>query len=474
MAICFALYIVISFGCNSNNGENTNEPNQPNLVKNEVDMWLTTGDQKSLLTKQNAIIAFTDKTNHYPAINIDTSTVYQEIDGFGYTLTGGSALLMHQMSSYAREQLLQDIFGCVGDQTCVSYLRISMGASDLDEKVFSYNDLPKDSTDFKLRQFSLSYDTLHLVPILKSILKISPKIKIMATPWSPPIWMKTNQNSVGGNLKHDCYAVYAEYFVKYLQAMSHHGINIDAITVQNEPQHGGNNPSLVMSATEQANFVKDHLGPKFELAGLKTKIVIWDHNCDQPAFPISILNVPSAKQYIDGTAFHLYNGDISAMNQVHALHPDRNLYFTEQWTGANGNFGEDLIWHTKNVIVGSMSNWSKVALEWNLANDPAFKPHTPGGCSLCKGAITIDKNIAVKNVSYYIISHASRFVYPGSKRVESTQIGTLHHVVFLRPDGRKVMIVVNESDKNEIFNIEINGKRAIVSMPTKSVATLVW
>lgn len=464
---------MVCLGCN-NNGDNHTDPNQSTQVKNEVDMWLTSSDQKSLLTKQNTVIAFTEKPNNYPSIVIDTSIEFQSIDGFGYTLTGGSAKLMQQMSSFNRDQLLQEIFGCSGDQSCISYLRISIGASDLDEKVFSYNDLHQDSTDYTLKKFSLGYDTLYLLPLLKSILKIKPDIKLMATPWSPPIWMKTNKNSIGGSLKPECYGVYADYFVKYIQYMANMGVNIDAVTIQNEPQHGGNNPSLVMSSTEQANFIKDHLGPKFEAAGLKTKIIIWDHNCDQPTFPISILNVPSAKKYIDGSAFHLYNGDISALSQVHAIHPEKNLYFTEQWTGANGTFGEDLIWHIKNVIIGSTRNWSKVALEWNLANDPAYKPHTPGGCTQCKGAYTIDKNISVKNVSYYIIAHASRFVSAGAKRVKSTDIDKIHHVVFLRKDGKKAMIAANETENNEIFNIELNGKKAIMSLPAKSVATFVW
>jgi glucosylceramidase len=238
--------------------------------------------------------------------------------------------------------------------------------------------------------------TVNLIPLLKEIIEIQPAIKLMATPWSPPAWMKDNKSTKGGQLLPKYYDTYAAYFVKYIQAMKSHGIDIDAVTLQNEPQHGGNNPSLVMSASEQADFVKIHLGPKFKSLGIRTKIIIWDHNCDKPDFPISILNDPQAKQFVNGSAFHLYAGDISAMSQVHALHPDKDVYFTEQWTGANGNFGDDLQWHVKNVIIGSARNHSKIALEWNLANDPAYKPHTPGGCNQCKGALTIDGNVVQK------------------------------------------------------------------------------
>ena len=473
-------YYILIFGtaivfnnCNKNGNDNQNPP-VTHTPENEVDMWVTSSDQTKLLNKQDGIIAFTDQYNNYPSISIDTSDAFQTIDGFGYTLTGGSAQLMHGMNSYEREKLLLDIFGCNTDQMCVSYIRVSIGASDLDDEVFSYNDIPQNATDFDLQHFSLSRDTLYLIPILKEALKLRPDLKILASPWSPPVWMKTNQKSIGGSLKPECYDVYADYFLRYLEAMAQHGIILDAVTIQNEPQHGGNNPSMLMSALEQANFIKHHLGPKLRKKNLNTKLVIWDHNCDLPEYPVAILNDPAAKQYIDGSAFHLYNGDISALSYVHNLHPEKNLYFTEQWTGSNGKFGEDLLWHVKHVIIGSMRNWSRVALEWNLANDPGFNPHTPGGCSQCKGAFTIDKNTVQNNVSYYIIAHASKFVLSNSVRVGSSVIDKISNVVFLRPDGKKVMIVVNESQNGEIFNIEFKGKRAVASIPAKSVATLVW
>lgn len=145
-----------------------------------------------------------------------------------------------------------------------------------------------------------------------------------------------------------------------------------------------------MSAEQQARFIRENLGPAFTNAGITSKIVIWDHNCDQPEFPITILDDPVAREYVDGSAFHLYSGSVAALSQVHNAHPDKSLYFTEQWTGANGSFDGDLTWHIKNVIIGTMRNWSRVALEWNLANDPSYGPHTPGGCTECKGALTID------------------------------------------------------------------------------------
>jgi glucosylceramidase len=420
-------------------------------------------------------IDFSDaKDERFQVIQIDTSQQFQTVDGFGYTLTGGSAYLLHQMGAAERAVLLQEFFGKNANSIGVSYLRVSIGASDLDAEVFSYDDLPSGQTDPNLLHFNLSKDTLHLIPILKEILAINPEIKIMGSPWSPPKWMKTNGSSVGGNLKPEFYATYAQYFVKYIQAMQSHGIPLDAITPQNEPQHGGNNPSLVMSFVQQADFIKNHLGPAFQTASIATKIVIWDHNCDNAAYPIAILDDPAANPFVAGSAFHLYGGDVSALSQVHDAHPDKALYFTEQWTGSNSAFGENLTWHLKNVIIGSMRNWSRVALEWNLANDPNFGPHTPGGCTQCRGAVTIDGSKATKNVSYYIIGQVSKFVPPGSVRLGSNILTELPNVAFRTPEGKTVLVVLNENTNLKSFNINTGGRWIVASLHGETVGTFVW
>lgn len=446
----------------------------PTTGSNDVAMWLTKPDQSVLLKQQSTVLSFGTSSNTNPTIDIDTTTQYQTVDGFGYTLTGGSAQLINDMIATDRANLLNELFGNGANSIGISYLRVSLGASDLSSAVFSYNDLPSRQTDPTLAQFSLSFDTVNVVPVLKQILAINPNIKILASPWSAPVWMKDNNSSIGGSLLPQYYSVYAQYFVKYIQAMKARGITIDAVTVQNEPQHGGNNPSMVMSAAQQADFVKNHLGPAFRSANLNTKIIIWDHNCDNPNYPITILNDAGAKQFIDGSAFHLYAGDISAMSTVRNAHPDKNLYFTEQWTSADGDFGGDLIWHMRNVIIGSMRNWSKVALEWNLANDPSFRPYTPGGCSKCKGALTINGSNVTRNVSYYIVAQASKFVPAGSVRINSTLPGTLYNVCFKRPDGKKVLIVLNDGSRSSTFNIKHNGKWVTTTLAAGDVATYIW
>lgn len=471
--------LVSSSSCNKSTGTSGSDPAPappsppPAPTTNDVDFWLTRGDQSVLLKKQNTTLSFGTTANTYASIDVDTAQTFQTIDGFGYTLTSGSASVINGLSTTTKAALLKEFFSNDDDGIGISYLRISIGASDLSASVYSYNDMPTGQTDPTLSNFSLAPDMTHLIPLLKEILSINPAIKILATPWSPPVWMKDNGSSVGGSLKPEYYAVYAQYFVKYIQQMKAQGISVDAVTPQNEPLHPGNNPSMYMTAAQQADFIKNHLGPAFRSAALNTKIIIYDHNCDRPDYPLAILNDAAAKAFVNGSAFHLYAGDIGAMSQVRNLHPDKDIYFTEQYTASNGNFDGDLKWHLKNVIVGSMRNWSRVALEWNLANDPNFGPHTPGGCTTCKGAVTIGSSVG-RNVAYYIIAHVSKFVPPGSVRIASNIAGNLQNVAFQTPSGKKVLVVENDGNAAETFNIRFKGKWTTTTLPAGGVATYIW
>ncbi|MFH4966210.1 glycoside hydrolase family 30 beta sandwich domain-containing protein [Gaetbulibacter sp. M235] len=445
------------------------------IVASDVDFWLTKGDQSVKIQKQNSNLNFNSSNNSYPNIEIDESQSYQSVEGFGFTLTGGSAQVINSLSPEKKQELLQTLFGYNNNSISISYLRVSIGASDLDATTFSYDDLVVGETDINLTKFSLDPDKQHLIPLLKEILSINPNIKILGSPWSPPVWMKDNNSTIGGSLQPQYYSVYANYFVKYIEKMKGEGITIDAITPQNEPLHPGNNPSMLMLAPDQANFIKNHLGPAFKAANINTKIIIYDHNCDKPDYPISILNDPGAKAFITGSAFHLYAGDISALTTVHSAHPDKDVYFTEQYTSSSGTFSGDLKWHLKNVIIGSMRNWSKIALEWNLANNPSFEPHTSGGCTTCKGAVTINSsNSYTLNVGYYIIGHASKFVPAGSIRITSNLKGNLNNVAFKTPNGKIVLIVENDGNSSEIFNIKHKGKWITVSLDGGSIGTFIW
>lgn len=441
----------------------------------EVSRWMTTGNRTSLLEKQPGM-SFVAQSTFETIIDVDTSERFQAIDGFGYSLTGGSADLINtKLGTTEKANLLRELFLRDDNGIGVSYLRISIGASDLDDHVFSYCDLPDGQTDPELNNFSLDEDRENLIPVLRQILALNPDIRIMGSPWSAPAWMKTNNKVKGGSLKPEFYPAYAKYFVKYVKGMESEGIRIDAITIQNEPENPHNTPSMLMTWEEQADFVKNHLGPAFEEAGIDTKIVLFDHNCDNPDYPISIMNDPDAKKYVDGSAFHLYLGEIEAMSKVHQAHPDKNLYFTEQWTSGEGQFDGDLRWHVKHLIVGATRNWSRTVLEWNLASDPNFDPHTDdGGCTQCMGAVTIGDNTITRNVAYYIIAHASKFVPPGSVRVASTVVDGLYNVAFLTPDEKKVLIVVNDNDSSKKFAIRHKGRFVETALASGAVGTYVW
>lgn len=439
-----------------------------------ISYWITKGDRSELLQNQNTQLLFETVSNSYPYIDVDSTKTFQTIDGFGYTLTGGSAYVINRLTPALKTALLQELFGNDTNSIGISYLRISIGASDLNASVFSYDDMPAGQTDTALARFSLSQDTLDIIPLLKEILAINPNIKILGSPWSPPLWMKDNSSSKGGSLLPQYYGVYARYFVKYIQQMKAEGITIDAITPQNEPLHPGNNPSMYMTAAQEADFIKNNLGPAFHSAVLTTKIIIYDHNCDRPDYPLTILNDPAAKTFVNGSAFHLYAGDVSALSEVHNAHPDRNIYFTEQWTGANASFDGDLRWHVKNVIIGTLQNWSRIALEWNLASDPTYNPHTFGGCTECKGALTISNDNISRNVSYYIIAHASKFIPAGSVRIQSSTPLNLPNVAFKTIEGKKVLIVLNDGNSDAYFNIRFKGKWATTFLTTGAVGTYVW
>jgi len=443
-------------------------------TSDQVEWYLTNPDKSALLTKQQLLVALYNNNDNISTIEINDKETYQTMEGFGFALTGGSAIHINAMDPAERMKLLNELFGNDGNSIGISYLRISIGASDLSDRVFSYNDLPAGETDPELKKFSLEPETKDLIPVLKQILEINPQIRILGSPWSPPLWMKTNGNSKGGSLKPEFYDAYALYFVKYIQGMKAEGIRVDAITIQNEPLHPGNNPSMYMPADEQALFIKKSLGPAFMETGIDTKIIIYDHNPNRIDYPIKVLNDPDARKYVDGTAFHMYEGSVDSISEVRKAHPDKNLYFTEQWVGAPGDFPNDLRWHVRTLVIGAVRNWCKNVIEWNLAADPHQDPHTKGGCHDCLGAVTIEGNSVSRNPAYYIIAHASKFVKPGSVRINSTISEGLPNVAFKRPDGRIAVIVLNDSDKEKIFYIKNQGKITRATIKSGSVATFIW
>ncbi|QHT65568.1 hypothetical protein GXP67_02265 [Rhodocytophaga rosea] len=443
-----------------------------------VEAWVTYGDQSALLERQNQPIHFQQDTSKAtPVIMVDASQKFQQMEGFGASLTGSSAFVINQkLSSSQRKELLQELFTSQGIN--LSYIRMTIGASDFSLSNYTYHDIDTSLKDPELEKFSIEPDQEDVVPVLKDIFDLQPSIKLMGTPWSPPSWMKSSKNFIGGKLLPEAYDAYASYFVKYIQAFASEGITVDAVTIQNEPQFEARYPSLLMSAAEQAQFIKNHLGPAFSKNKINSKIVVYDHNWDTPQYPIEIMNDAEAKKYVAGSAFHCYAGKVEDMSKVHEAHPDKGLYFTEcsggEWAPV---FGDNLKWSVGNLIIGATRNWSKNVLLWNLALDENHGP-TNRGCMDCRGVVTVNSKTGdiTRNVEYYILGHASKFIKPGAYRIASTEktANALQHVVFLNPDGSRAMIVLNSGTTYQTFHVQEQGRSFPFSLKAGGVATLVW
>jgi len=438
-----------------------------------VASWLSCSDRSALLEKQD-MQAWENKA---PApgraqLQVLPSIRYQDIAGFGFALTGGSAQHLRSLTPEKRRALLEELFRPVSGLG-YSCLRLSIGASDLNERVFSYDDLPEGEEDFRLRHFSLSEDLLDVIPVMREILEINPRIFVFASPWSAPAWMKTNGKAKGGRLRAECRGVYAQYFVRYVKEMARQGVRIDAVTLQNEPFNDGNTPSMQMFAKEQAVFIRDHVGPAFRAAGIETRIIAYDHNCDAPEYPLSVLDEPGVGPFVDGSGFHLYAGEVGAMSRVHEAFPEKSLYFTEMMAVSIRDF--EVTHPVTRIAMGALRNWSRNVVLWNLAADARFLPHTgDGGCSFCQGAVTIEKGEVTRNVAYYVIGHFSALVPPGSRRIASTEGESLRSVAFLRPDGARVLVVANPSAEATELSITENGRCLSRLLPAKSVLSLLW
>jgi glucosylceramidase len=435
-----------------------------------VTPWMTTGDKSKLLQQQATVSFGTNSGTNPSTVTVNAGTTYQSVDALGFCLTEGSAEVINSLAATQQSALLNELFN-QSSGIGISAIRISIGASDLSSSDYSYDESPG---DVNMNNFSLSGpDLTYLVPIIKKALAINPGLKILATPWTAPTWMKTNTTWVGGSLNTSYYAAYARYFVKYIQAMQGQGISIWAITPQNEPLNPNNNPSMSMSSTEEKNFINNNLGPALASAGLGgVKIIAYDHNCDNTAYPIDVCNNSS---YVDGAAFHLYAGSISAMTTVKNA-TNKNVYFTEQFTSSTGSFSGDLGWHLQNVVNGSVNNWSKAVFEWNLANNSSMGPHTSGGCTTCLGAYTINSSTSyTRNVSYYIIGQLSKFVRPGALRISSSSTSSSLSVsAFKNPDGTIVALVYNSGASSTSMKL-VSGTQALTySIPAASAVTFKW
>lgn len=449
----------------------------PNGGGGGVEVYVTTGDRAKLLHREPDL-RFGPAAQDSTTVVVDPATTHQEMVGFGASLTDASAwLIQNRMSPRQREALLQDLFSPergVG----FSFVRLDMGASDFSLRHYSYDDMPAGQTDSALAHFSIDADRTETIPILRRALAINPDLRIMASPWSAPAWMKSTGSMIKGTLRPDAYDAFALYFKKFIESYATAGVPIYAITVQNEPHFEPENyPGMRVEPPDRARFIGAHLGPLLARSGITTRILDWDHNWDQPQSPLGVLADSVARRYVAGVAWHCYGGDVSAQSTVRDAHPDKDVFFTEcsggQWAP---KFADNLARTTRQLIIGSTRNWARGVLMWNLALDTQHGPHL-GGCGDCRGVVTIDSasGAVTRNEEYYAFAHASRFVPRGARRIASTNAGGIENVAFLDSRrGTTSLIALNTNAQPTTFTIRVHDRGFTYTLPAGAVATFRW
>jgi glucosylceramidase len=444
------------------------------LTAQQVTVVETDGDQSKLLQSQPALTFSAGQAAN--GITVDATTTYQTMDGFGAALTDSSAwLIANQLNAAQQTAFLQQLFdphAGIG----LSFLRQPMGASDFSQSGnYSYDDMPAGQTDPQLTHFSIAHDQAYLIPLLKQALAINPTLKIIAEPWSPPAWMKTTGTMNGGNVNTAMFSPLAGYFVKFVQAYNAAGIPIYAVAPQNEPENSNTSyPTALLSAPDEANFVANYLAPAFVSSGINTAIIGYEHNWNDTTYPTTLL-AGSAAPYLAGTAFHCYAGDVSSQSTVEAAYPNKGIWFTECSGTVGSSFSGDLVWNTSNLLVGATRNWARSVLLWNLVLNQNSGPQN-GGCTNCRGVVTINGSTITPNVEYYVLAHLAKYVMPGAKRISSNTFGpgSIEDVAFLNPDRSIALLVLNGAATAGTFQVNWQGQTFSYTLPASSIATFVW
>ncbi|RXZ68442.1 glycoside hydrolase family 30 protein [Agromyces albus] len=431
-------------------------------------------------------------------ISIDPRAEQQRVDGFGAAMTHSSADLLASMPGDERTALLEELFDPDGPVR-LSTLRLPIGASDfVDTDAFTFDDVAVGETDWELERFSIDPDRHALIPMLQEVLAINPELRLIASPWSPPAWMKTSGSLEGGRLLDEdrAYETYSAYLVRFVEEYRAAGLEIDALTVQNEPQyrHPDGYPGTDMPVWQEAKLI-ERLGPALDAAGHDTAILGFDHNWElnpgdaattpegeDPAYqyPADLLRTPAA-EWIDGIAFHCYSGDASAQSRLWEQFPDIEIWVTEcSGSSAPGDspekvFADTFAWQTTNVLIGSLRNRAAGVLTWNLVLDEHSGPHR-GGCETCSGVVTLGADGTVtRNAEYFMLAHAARYLPPGSIRVESSSTDAeLQHVAFATPEGETVLLVWNSAGVPRSIEVGDDRRSLGVDVPASSLSTISW
>jgi len=440
-----------------------------------AEMWLTTADETQKLAPQ-PLIQPAGPALGTEGVTIDSAPRFQRMHGFGAAMTDASAELLSRLPEDKRRALMAELFGRANGGLGLSFTRLTVGASDFSRNHYSYDDTPGNVSDPKLSQFSIAPARQYVLPRAREALAINPDLKVMISPWSPPAWMKTTKSLIQGQLEPSAYDAFARYLARTVEEFGREGVPVSMITIQNEPDfEPGDYPGMRVNPPERAIIIGQHVGPTFRARGIKAQILDYDHNWDNPEMPWKVLSDPAARRYITGVAWHCYEGDVLAQTPVHDAFPDKDAWQTECSGGEWGpKFSETLGWMTDKLIIGVANNWGRGSLTWNLALDPQHGPHH-GGCTDCRGVVTIDlaTNTIIRNVEYYVLGHASRFVLPGAYRIATTRGEGIEAAAFANPDGSRVAILYRKSGEGPVA-IALDGTRFTVTMPTGSVATVRW
>jgi glucosylceramidase len=461
----------------------------------QVQVWLSTADKSKLLSHEKSL-AFSPAKHGTPVIAVDRATRYQEMVGFGAAITDSSAwLITNKMNPAQRDALMQDLFGAQG--LGLSFTRLSVGGSDFSLSHYSLDDMPPGQSDPELKHFSIEMNRADVIPVTKQALAINPHLRVMASPWSAPAWMKANDKLVQGEIKPDAYPAFAEYLRRYVAAYRAEGIPIFALTLENEPHYEPKNyPGMRFVPAERAKFIANYLGPLLKASEPQVRIWEWDHNWDEPESPAEALSNAEAAKYVDGVAWHCYLGDPKSQSVLHDAHPDKDTYMTEcsplrrAWfttCKANGDkcpdslaaiaWADTLEYFVRTEIIDTTRNWARGVQLWNLVLDENHGPHA-GGCDVCRGIVNINSTTGEvqRGVEYYTMAHASHFVRQGAVRIASdTDRAGIHTVAFQNADdGSIALIAVNAGKEAQTFAVRAQRRSFNYTLPAGGVATFTW
>ncbi len=441
----------------------------------QVQAWVTTGDGVKRLERQPDLAWSPVKPVADVNIAVDEMQKYQTIEGFGASIAD---LGVMNAAPAVRAQALQQLFGR-STGIGLSVLRVPMGSLANNGPNPTYDDLPAGQTDPTLAHFSLAGDLAWRLPYVQQARQVNPEVEVLGTPWTAPAWMKDSGELGKGRLKPELYGVYAQYFRKWIEGWRAEGVGVSAVTLQNEPHfEPGWYQGMRMDAADEANFVKT-LGPTLRDAGLSPRLIVWDHNWDEPNYPADVLKDPVARPWVDGAAFHGYAGNPDVMADVHAANPDNDLYFTEATGGLPGDgFGGSLLYHLRYFFITPLRNWARTVLLWKLDRQT---DDLTGDRPFVR--ISADGKSETLYGEYYEMGQFSRFVRRGAYRIASDNPGQApgHEredgpplsVAFQNPDGTKVLVVATQH-RVASFSVENESRFTQYALPADSVATFVW